>query len=202
MPYYELHITVAENDRLEAFNDHCRSKALLCKANLIELNQGKYPLQLMLAKKGILNTDEEALEWGEITKGFLEIAKWTPIRVKVESPLMAGPSIYFEAHWKFDLNTPRQMRPKVSQDDMKRALGEFTVAYPGFLRSRNVGNSGVYYYSVRSYQPDYQVAAAHFDKYHRRIVDYLDFVVPLDGVHYERVLYDSDPSIDAGWSCS
>jgi hypothetical protein len=200
MPYYELHITVAENSSLETFNEYCHTK-LRCKANLIELSQGTYPLQLMLAKKGIVNTDEEALEWGDITKGFVEIAKWTPTRVKVESPLMPGPSIYFEAHWKFDLGMKRTgLRPSISQTDMVLALEEFALAYPGFLRSRNVGNSGVYYYSVRSYQPDFAVAAALFDKYHRAVVDYIDFVVPLDGVHYERVLFDSNPSLDEGWT--
>src|SRR5271166_1902183 len=130
MPYYELHITVAEKD-LEAFDKHCRT-SLLCKANLIELNRGEH---VMLAKKGILNTDEEAFEWAEITKSFLEIAKWTPIRVKVESPLMAGPSRYFEAHWKFDFGIQRVgIRPKISWDNKKLALEEFALAYPGFLR--------------------------------------------------------------------
>jgi hypothetical protein len=200
MPYYELHITVAENDRLEAFDDHCRSKKLLCKANLIELNQGTYPLQLMLAKKCIVNTDEEALEWGDITKGFLEIAKWTPIRTKVEAPLGSGPAAYFEAHWKFDLDFPREGRPKVSRDDMKRSIGEFTVAYPGFLRSRNIGRTGVYYLSQRAYHSDFDEAMAQFDLAHAQIVRYLDYVVPLDGVHYERVLFDSNPSLDEGWT--
>lgn len=197
MSFYELHITVAENDRLESFEERC--KGFLCKANLIELNQGKYPLQLMLAKKGILNTDAEALEWGEIMKGFVEVTNFTPIRVKVEAPLGSGQAAYFEAHWKFDLTCPREGRPKVSWDNMKRSIGEFTVAYPGFMRSRNVGRPSVYYLSQRAYHSDFDEAMAKFDLAHAQIVRYLDFVVPLDGVHYERVLFDSDPSLDAGW---
>jgi hypothetical protein len=199
LPYYELHITIAEKDQLETFQNHCRT-SLLAKANLIELNQGSFPLQLMLAKKGILNTDAEALEWGEITTSFIEIAGWTPIRCKVESELNEGPSVYFEAHWKFDLNYPHESRPQASWDSMKRALGEFSVTSRRWLRSRNLGHPGVYYLSQRSYQPDYKVAMEQFDAAHRQIVDYLDYVVPLDGVHYERVISDTNPTVDQGWA--
>lgn len=198
MPFYELHVTVAENDQLEPFESRCRT-SLLCKANLIELNRGKHPLQLMLAKKGILNTDAEALEWGDITKCFVEIAKYTPIRVKVEAPLGSGAAVYFEAHWKFDLDAPRDTRPKASWGDMKQSFSDFIAAYPGFLWSRNVGRPNVYYLSQRAYHSDFPEAMNQFDFAHSQIVRYLDFVVPLDGVHYERVLYDSDPSIDEGW---
>jgi hypothetical protein len=197
MPYYELHITVAENDQLESFEERC--KGFLCKANLIELNQGQYPLQLMLAKKGILNTDAEALEWGEIMSGFVGVTKFTPIRVKVEAPLGGGQVTYFEAHWKFDLGSPREGRPKVSRDNMERSIEEFTASFPGFLRSRNVGRPSVYYLSQRAYHNDFDEAMVQFDSAHTQIVKYLDFAVPLGGVHYERVLFDSDPSLDAGW---
>jgi hypothetical protein len=200
MSYYELHITVAEQEKWEEFEAHCKTK-LLCKSNLIELSQGRYPLQLMLAKKGILNTDAEALEWGDIMTAFLDIAGWTPIRTKVEAPLGSGPAAYFEAHWKFDLSSPPSNRLDIySWDNMKRAIGEFTVAFPGFMRSRNVGRPGVYYLSKRAYHSDFDEAMASFDLGHEQITRYLSYVVPCDGVHYERVLFDSDPSIDAGWA--
>ena len=185
---YELHVTVEEHPSLTQtidFEKLCR-ETLNCKANLIELSGGKYPMQLMLAAKFGWNTDEGAMEWGRDMERILRLRGWNPVRTKVESALKPGPSVYFESHYKLLLPT----------DNDVQGLNQFVLLHPNtFLSSRNQLHDGVYYLSMRSYQPDHKVALKAFEAGRHLI----EKALSLESYHYERVVYDSFPGLDEGW---
>lgn len=189
---YELHITVEKFPSITQtvdFGKYCQEN-LKCKANLIELSTGKYPLQLMLAQKHGLENDAAALDWAsDYTALLRDYDHWDVVRVKVESALKKGPAIYFEAHWKFVLQS----------DDQIGTFNNFLVMHSGqgFLSSRNLLKDGVYYLSQRNYQVDHKAAERQFNAVSKKIEL---AQLPLEGVHYERVLTDSFPGLDEGWT--
>lgn len=191
MSMYELHITVEEHPSLTQtidFDKFCR-EVLKCKCNLIELAKGKYPMQLMLAMKEGKKDDVDAIAWGKHIAAKLDALMFNPVRIKVESALKKGPSAYFEAHWKFLCPT--------EQDYL--AQNYFFEVHPdaGILASRNRLHDHVYYMSQRSYSPDHNDAKKLFNETHKKIQDAM---LPLEGVHYERVVWDSFPGLDEGWA--
>jgi hypothetical protein len=187
---YELHVTVEPRPSLSQtidFEKHCR-ETLKCKCNLIELSAGTYPMQLMLAMKGEAKDDAAATNWGHLVAADLEGEGWNPVRIKVESALKRGDSVYFEAHWKVLCDTDQRMM----------AFNHLLQVFPeaGFLSSRNHLRDGVYYLSQRSYSRDHKIAQETFDLAAKKIELAM---LNLEGSHYERVVFDSFPGLDEGW---
>lgn len=199
--WYEVHVTVEEQPTLTQtidFEKVCREE-FNCKCNLIELSSGKYPLQLMLAAKAAHKDDEQAAVWGMIFAKRLTDKGWNVVRTKVESELKKGTNAYFEAHWKFHLDGQQRFM------EFNHFISVFNspledadpATWPKYMSSRNHLQEGVYYLSQRNYSGDYNAAKKQFDKASKQIEQYN---LPLDKAHYERVLCDSFPGLDEGWT--
>ena len=84
--YYELHVTVQPDDVL-GFTSFCQE--IKAKPLYIQLSQGEYQDQLMLAQTHMLQNDFEATAWardfGDMVQEHFPVA-----RVKLESRLTEG----------------------------------------------------------------------------------------------------------------
>lgn len=186
--FYETHVTVEEAPSLKlslAFKHICELQGWKC--NLIELSRGSFPLQLMLAAKKEVENDEAAIAWGGELADFCSKDGWNVVRIKVESPLVAvTPHAYFEAHYKFH----------ITNADTKARFIEFATK-EGFLRSHNLFRRSLHYLSLRNYGTSAETANLQFDKgwYLIKGAD-----LGFESAHYERVLIDTNPKIDEGWT--
>lgn len=187
MNHYELHITVQHDDVLR-FANYC--KDIKAKPLYIQLSNGEHPDQLMLAATHHeLHTDAEALAWAEDRGHWVE-TQFQVTRIKLESQLTEGPTVYFEAHWKLDINYAERSYwlGKVSP-----LCHELDLLY-----SRNLFAAPIHYLSQRIYNcTDPLTAEIIFDDTSKAIQR---AGLPLIKTHYERVIWDSNPTLDAGWS--
>jgi hypothetical protein len=179
--YYELHVTVAP-ERIPQFIETCST--INAKPIYIKLDKGESVYQLMLAATAMLPDDAAALLWAQ-TLGETLAAQFKVTRVKLESRLTKGPNEYYEAHWKLE---------EVNES----AMGQFLQTHPGFLRSMNLFNPKVEYLSARIYGGDDPVEASQ--SFNLRSVALDSSGLPLKKTHYERCVWDSNPSIDNGWA--
>lgn len=179
--YYELHVTVAP-ERVPQFIETCA--AINAKPLYIKLDKGACEYQLMLATTAMLPDDETALFWAK-SCGDKLAEKFTVKRVKLESRLTDGPNEYYEAHWKLE-------------DVSEEKLRSFLQNNPGFLRSLNLFNPKIEYLSARIYGGSNPVEASL--SFNMRSVALDDSGLPLKKTHYERCIFDSDPTIDNGWA--
>ena len=188
---YEIHITISNTSVLDyhKFNQYCRS-IHGCKANLIELSKGEYPLQLMLTKRDTFETDNQALKWGNEMSSKAMKDGWDVTRLKVESPLTEGKSEYFEVHFNFHVY--RKNRPD---------FHSFLEKNPQFLHSHNLVYRPLHYLSLR----EYYTPVGHgdyiplYNKFLNAETLIKDFNLPLVETQFERVLIDTNPDIDKGW---
>jgi len=183
--YYELHVTVQPDDVL-AFLAFCAK--VKTKPLYIQLNQGTHQDQLMLAQTHMLQDDKIAKGWADdytntMKRGF------NVLRTKLESRLTEGPNEYYEAHWKFDFGK--------NPNYWACAVLDLRVRHPHLLHSRNLLDTRIHYLSQRIYNLADPVAAnAIFNKSGETIATH---GLPIQKVHYERVVLDSNPKIDNGW---
>lgn len=192
---YELHVSVEEHPTIEqAVKFSALCDEMLGKPLLIQLANGEFPLQLMIARKTDLSTDDEAVTWAQTQAEMIKQMDWNIVRVKVEAPFSAktyGPkmtTVYNEAHWKTYLT------PEAAKD-----LREFLDKHPDFMykHSWNVMQEGVHYLTVRSTNEDLSEVFSLFADRGERLT--MAGFRP-DKAHYERVLYDSNFGLDAGWN--
>lgn len=203
MVNYEFHVTVEKHPTMKQANDFASfATAIKCKPLLIELSSGRFPLQLMLAERSELSSDEAAIRHALALNDIVTAAGWKIVRSKVESTLMPGVATYFEAHWKLLLKN----------EDSRQKWTEFLKKTPGFLASKNIFERGKFYLSQRTY---YDASAFPTDQHlfannvfsdverHQIIPTFgHKHAAQFDGGHYERVLLDSNPGLDAGWVVS
>lgn len=110
-------------------------------------------------------------------------------RVKLESRLVEGDRVYYEAHWKLDF--------KYDASYWTCATQKFLAKHPEVLWSRNLFDTRIHYLSQRIYEhSDSLLASTQFNSTGVAI----NFNgLPLVKTHYERALFDSNPDIDEGW---
>lgn len=200
MSHYELHVTVEDFPSMKQaseFSDLCHTLGF--KTNLIELSSGKFPLQLMMATKFNREDDGKALSFAmDVTQDFIREG-WKPVRVKVETPVEAGTAAYYEAHWKFLIKTEED-RQNWAEFLKARSWG---LTHPeAFLVSKNIFKKGLHYLSSRIYNEPHWYANNMFTDTENAILRQSPLRRNLEGGHYERVVYDSNPGIDAGWMVS
>lgn len=193
MSHYELHVTVEEHPTMKQANDFADlCQTLGFKTNLIELSSGKFPLQLMMATRYNREDDGKALSLAMDTANDFIQRSWRPVRIKVETPVEPGTAAYYEAHWKFLIKT----------EEDRQNWTNFLKAHPGFLASKNLFKKGLFYLSQRIYNEPHWYANNMFTDTENYVLRKSDLRKNLEGGHYERVLYDSNPGIDAGWVVS
>lgn len=195
---YELHISVEERPTIDdavRFSTVCEE--MLGKPLLLQLSNGESPAQLMMTRRSEFSdtfSDDTAIAWATTQAEMIQLQGWNVVRVKVEAPFAAktyGPplmSAYSEAHYKMYLNSA-----EVAD------LEEFLEQHPEFMykHSWSVMEPGVNYLTVRSTEADlFEVFSLFTDRGERLTMAGFR----PDKFHYERVLYDSNPGLDAGWS--
>jgi hypothetical protein len=184
--YFELHVTVLPHGILDfaRFCAYWKAKPLY-----IQLNQGEHPDQLMLATDAHLPDDAAAKEWALSFEKKVG-AHFGVARVKLESRLTAGPNEYYEAHWKLDYSRfPEHWAPR---------MRDFMAGNPGFLASRSLLDTRTHYLSRRIYGSQDHLAASVEFSAAGLAIDAAG--LPLTKVHYERCVFDSNASFDAGWA--
>ena len=200
MPHYELHVTVEEHPTmLQANNFASLCQELGFKTNLIELSSGIFPLQLMMATKYNREDDGKALSYAMDVAGDFIARGWKPVRVKVETPVEAGTAAYYEAHWKFLIKTEEDRQ---NWDDFLKARSWQSTHPEAFLVSKSLFKKGLFYLSSRIYNEPHWYANNMFTDTESCILRKSDLRKNLEGGHYERVVYDSNPQIDTGWTVS
>lgn len=182
--YFELHVTVAPEKVLE-FSAYC--KELGAKPLYIQLDKGLHKNQLMFATTTMLPDDVAAKAWAldyekTVSKHF------TVLRTKLESRLTEGPNEYYEAHWKLDF----------PQGDWECLMDGFDGDTHQLLRSHNLFNTRIHYYSQRIYGSVDIVASSR--KFNASGVEINFGGLPLVKTHYERCVWDSNPALDFGWA--
>lgn len=184
--YYELHVTVLPERVLE-FASFCeKNKA---KPLYIQLQHGQHQDQLMLAVTNMLPDDAAGRAWAN-DYADLVAPHFGITRVKLESRLTEGPNEYYEAHWKLDC--------KYDTHYWSCETAKFLVDHPELLVSRNLFDTRILYLSQRIYGETDEIAASH--KFNASGVAINFGGLPLVKTHYERCVYDSNPSLDAGWA--
>lgn len=193
---YEAHISIGKYpDRELAKRFHADITAAgFKKTNFLALSHGEFPLQLMLVDHKELFDDRVAMAWGVELSSKMLLMGYDVSRIKVESRLSPGKARYYEAHWKLNLQNTKQ-------GDL---LKEFLQLNPGWLYSWNVLREGLHYLSTRVYTssaPGYEeyVSKVANEQFIHREQQIKDFGLPLEGGHYERVLFDTNHELDRGW---
>jgi len=184
--YFELHVTVLPQDVIDftRFCTYWKAKPLY-----IQLDKGEHADQLMLAATSDLPDDAAAKEWA-LAFGEKVAANFAVARVKLESRLTEGPNEYYEAHWKLDYNpSPEYWGPIVRT---------FVSQRPELLVSRSLLDTRVHYLSQRIYGSTDSLDASR--EFNRSGVAINFGGLPLVKAHYERCVYDSNASFDAGWA--
>jgi len=184
--YFELHVTVLPHGILDfaRFCTYWNAKPLY-----IQLDKGEHPDQLMLATTAMLPDDAAAKEWA-LSFGEKVAANFGVARVKLESRLTEGPNEYYEAHWKLDYkHSPEYWGPIVRT---------FASDRPELLHSRSLLDTRTHYLSQRIYGSEDSLAASH--EFNRSGVAINFGGLPLAKAHYERCVFDSNASFDAGWA--
>ena len=184
--YYELHVTVLPERVLE-FASFCEK--IKAKPLYIQLQHGESKDQLMLAITTMLPDDTAALAW---TNDYADMIRphFSISRVKLESRLTEGANEYYEAHWKLD--------GKYDPNYWTCETMKFLATHPDLLFSRNLFDTRILYLSQRIYGETDPIAASR--KFNGSGVAINFDGLPLVKVHYERCVYDSNPSLDAGWA--
>jgi hypothetical protein len=184
--YYELHVTVLPERVLE-FASFCEK--IKAKPLYIQLQHGLHKDQLMLATTNMLNNDTDALAWMNDYADMLR-PHFTLTRVKLESRLTEGERCYYEAHWKLDFKYDPHFWTCETQ--------KFLVKHPELLWSRNLFDTRIHYLSQRIYDHADPILASH--QFNASGVAINFDGLPLVKTHYERCVFDDNPSIDAGWA--
>lgn len=184
--YYELHVTVLPERVLE-FASFCEK--IKAKPLYIQLQQGQHKDQLMLAATHMLPNDEAALAWATNYRDIVA-PHFGITRVKLESRLTEGPNEYYEAHWKLDC--------KHDTEYWSCETDKFLVEHPELLWSRSLFDTRILYLSQRIYGETDPIAASH--KFNGSGIAINFGGLPLVKTHYERCVYDSNPSLDADWA--
>jgi hypothetical protein len=185
--YYELHVTV-QPERVLDFAKFC--EAIKAKPLYIQLNRGEHKDQLMLAATHMLQDDGEALAWAHDFADVVIKPHFSITRVKLESRLVEGPNEYYEAHWKLDF--------KYDIPYWMCETKKFLADHPELLFSRNLFDTRIHYLSQRIYGSEDHLAASTTFNTSGVAINFGG--LPLVKTHYERAVYDSNPSIDAGWA--
>lgn len=196
---YEIHVTVEDFPSMKQANDFADFAHLHgAKALLIELYNPRnlpnveHPLQLMLARDYDAGTEDDvaARKFACELSDMVEKAGWKVTRTKLESINLNGWASYFEAHWKLDLSLDYEWE--------YAELCKFLSQNPNYLRSKNLFEMGSYFLSQRVYScSDHLAASLRFNGLGKSISW---AGLPLKRVHYERVIWDSNPRLDYGWS--
>jgi hypothetical protein len=184
--YYELHVTVLPERVLE-FASFCEK--IKAKPLYIQLQNGNHRDQLMLATTTMLPDDSKALAWANDYADMLR-PHFSLLRVKLESRLTQGEKCYYEAHWKLDF--------KYDPMFWTHETDKFLMRHPELLWSRNMFDTRIHYLSQRIYDhADPILASTQFNA--SGVAINFDGL-PLVKTHYERCVYDDNPSIDTGWA--
>lgn len=190
----EIHVTVEDFPTVKQaneFGEFCRS--LGGKPLLIQLAKGNNPLQLMIAYKVKVEDDESLLQAADALAIQIVNAGWHVVRVKTEAKLGTGTNQYFEAHWKWNLHP---------NDAVKVMQNVMDFAGNGQLHhSRSLFNPRVHWLTARS-KGDFADAGEEFDQLQSNMFNLVGRKVweAMEGVHYERVIQDSNPRLDDGWA--
>lgn len=184
--YYELHVTVLPERVLE-FASFCEK--IKAKPLYIQLQHGEHKDQLMLATTTMLPDDSAALAWANDYADMLR-PHFSLSRVKLESRLTEGANEYYEAHWKLD--------GKYDPNYWTCETFKFLNTHPELLFSRNLFDTRILYLSQRIYGKTDPIAASHAFNASGVAISFNG--LPLVKTHYERCVYDDNPSIDAGWA--
>jgi hypothetical protein len=136
-----------------------------------------------------VDDDAAARAWADETAAKVG-ANFSVARAKLESRLTEGPNEYYEAHWKLDFSH--------SPEYWEGELRKFLRGRPELLRSRSLLDTRVHYLTQRIYvSEDHLAASAEFN---RSGVGINFGGMPLKRAHYERCLWDSNATWDAGWA--
>lgn len=128
-----------------------------------------------------------AKEWARDYAAVVE-KHFSVTRTKLESRLVEGPNEYYEAHWKLDFPF----------GDWECQLNDFLLDKPHLLRSLNLFDPRIHYLSQRIYGSSDSLAASRVFNASGISINFGG--LPLVKVHYERCVWDSNPTLDYGWA--
>lgn len=188
---FELHLTVADHDRLDEWIEHC--EAFDAKPLFIELvGSPKLEPQLMFAAT-FEGTEPDAQLWALLhTQAALE-AGFKVVRQKLEVPLDKSADFeapnYHEAHIKA-LLTPEEVELDIPG-----------VVDSGWVVSRNslfkeYDGREKWYFTKRAYNCDYIQAGREFAEAYDSLTRDIWGTVRME---METVIEDTNPDLDEGW---
>ncbi len=190
---YEIHVTIDAMDREAQWKKFCIAEGI--KPLCIQMPCGDHPRQVMCAVQ-ITDTETAARHLMEMLIRDAEKAGFRVLRVKLEAPLAESepndPMQYYECHikvWQPEYESPCEAR---SFQEMAEKMG--------FALSRDLWSSTddqIRHFLTTRWRgaPNPKAAQGWF----QALLDETHLLLPEATMHTERVIFDSNPKLDAGW---